>query len=111
MSRVVVEKDGARSVDHEPAPTDDSVDPVVLERVVSLAASMRAVGAGRARLGDLELDLTVPPAPVLALEDDRPIDNEMATLQRQREAEGANERRENVLFRAAGGRRARLPLM
>lgn len=33
---------------------------------------MRAVGAGRAKLGELELDLTAPPAPLHSVATDEP---------------------------------------
>lgn len=64
---------------------------------------MRAVGAGRARLGDLELDLTLPPTPV-RLQIAEPVRTEAE----QRAA--AEERADAVRFAAGAGRRVRLPM-
>lgn len=67
---------------------------------------MRAVGAGRARLGELELDLTSPPVPTrLALV---PAPDETDETDEQR-AEAA-EARDRVRFAHTGGVRRRLPM-
>ena len=68
--------------------------------IESLAASMRSVGAGRARLGDLELDLTVPPAPVRAPLMMAPAPDVDPTV----------DPRDAVRFAATGGVRRRLPM-
>lgn len=96
-----------------PEPEEPEPEPVIhgeLHMVELLAEAMRAVGAGRARFGDIELDLTVPP-----LAGHRSVaagkrDNELDLIARQRASEAEAERRESILFRASAGRRPRLPM-
>ena len=64
---------------------------------------MRAVGAGRARLGELELDLTSPPVPVRLALVTAPDETE------EQRAEAA-EARDRVRFAHTGGVRRRLPM-
>ena len=112
--------DGRRIVNEPEAPASredaardaalDTVDEVSV-KVGALAAAMRMVGAGRARLGDLELDLTCPPAALVQLPGEFAQDNETAMLQREREAEARADKRDGVLFAAGGKQRMKLPLM
>ena len=89
----------------------DKVDAVGVS-VGALAAAMRAVGAGRARLGELELDLTCPPAALVQLPGEfGAVDNETKMLERQRKMEAAGEKHDDTLFAAGGGRRVKLPLI
>lgn len=64
---------------------------------------MRAAGAGRARLGDLELDLTVPPIPVRHLA-------AVPAPETEEEREAARAARAAVRFAHTGGVRRRLPM-
>jgi hypothetical protein len=74
---------------------------VVKEQLRELAEAMRAVGAGRATLGRLTLDLSVAPLPV---EVPRP-----ALVPRAPETEEeAAERRSKIMFRSTGGKKVRL---
>jgi len=69
-------------------------------RVRDLAAAMRAVGAGRAVLDGLELDLREPPLRLVAI-------SAPAPAQDVAEAEAARDR---VRYAAGAGERRRLPL-
>lgn len=64
---------------------------------------MRAVGAGRATLNGLTLDLTIPPLRV---------HTPLAVVQRTEAEElaEAERARDNVRFAAGAGRRVRLPM-
>lgn len=68
-----------------------------------IIAAMRAGGAGKIRIGELEIDLTCPP---MALPNTEPVEVEDAderALRIQQEHAG-------IAFGASGGRRVKLPM-